>query len=322
MIHPRIIYGAPSSNTPAGGVKVIYSHSQILCSLDLESYIWHPSDDEFHCTWFNNSIKKISADKMNPETDFIILPEIWASTHVDIFKKMGFKVGIFVQNCYYTHINLNQQNLNSIQDAYFNADLILSISKDTSNYLTDILNINPNKIIEQRCSVNEDLFSPSHKEKTITFMPRKMPDHSRRIVPTLINNLKYKDWKIQSIDGESEIKVAENLSKSIIFLSFSEFEGLGLPPIEAALCGNYVIGYHGQGGKDYWEKPTFEMVEQGDVQDYVKKVIHRVNLIESNNININEINSGINKIRNFFSKENEIRLLEKLKKRVTSIINS
>jgi hypothetical protein len=141
-------------------------------------------------------------------------------------------------------------------------------------------------------------------------------------VPTLSNNLNSRGWKIQSIDGESESKVAENLSKSIIFLSFSEFEGLGLPPIEAALCGNYVIGYHGQGGKDYWEKPTFEMVEQGDVQDYVKKVIHRVNLIESNNININEINSGINKIRDFFSKENEIRLLEKLKKRVTSIINS
>ena len=35
-----------------------------------------------------------------------------------------------------------------------------------------------------------------------------------------------------------------------IFLSFSSLEGLGLPPVEAALAGNHVIGYTGEGGNE------------------------------------------------------------------------
>lgn len=49
---------------------------------------------------------------------------------------------------------------------------------------------------------------------------------------------------------------------SRIFLSFSDLEGLGLPPIEAALCGNYVIGYHGGGGREYWRAPTLSRLTQ------------------------------------------------------------
>ena len=30
-------------------------------------------------------------------------------------------------------------------------------------------------------------------------------------------------------------------------------EGLGLTPLEAAKEGNKVIGYTGEGGKDYWK---------------------------------------------------------------------
>ena len=54
----------------------------------------------------------------------------------------------------------------------------------------------------------------------------------------------------------TEKEIAFNLIKSKIFLSFSELEGFGRPPLEAAIAGNKVIGYHGEGWKEYMKKPV------------------------------------------------------------------
>ena len=73
-------------------------------------------------------------------------------------------------------------------------------------------------------------------------------------------------------------------SKSKIFLSFSELEGLGLPPIEAALAGNKVIGYTGQGGKEYWESPVFEEIDCGDILGFVQSILSNVKSWDENKI--------------------------------------
>ena len=59
--------------------------------------------------------------------------------------------------------------------------------------------------------------------------------------------------------------------KSKIFLSFSYAEGFGMPPIEAAMAGNKVIGYTGGGGKEYWRKPIFEEIQSGDIKNFSEK---------------------------------------------------
>jgi hypothetical protein len=93
----RIIYGAPPSHTPAGVVKAIYGHSEILRILGIDSSVWHPGDSQFRCTWFENSIHTIYIDELSPSTDFLIIPEIWASTYVPMLKKLGFRVAIFLK---------------------------------------------------------------------------------------------------------------------------------------------------------------------------------------------------------------------------------
>jgi len=306
----RIIYGAPPNDTPAGGVKVIYQHSEYLNSIGLESAIWHPNDENFQCTWFANQIKKIKLEELRPDTDLIVLPEIWASSHVSIFKDAGFKVAIYVQNGYLTHVNLNSENSNAIKEAYNSADLILSISLDTSEYLKNILLVNEEKIVPLRCSINHELFKTGEKQKIISYMPRKLADHSTRVVSAL-KGLLTPEWTIKPLDKMSEIQVAQSLGASIIFLSFSEFEGLGLPPVEAALCGNYVIGYDGQGGKEYWKEPNFERIEQGNIQAFVQSVLARVSLINAGQIDIASINEGIQQLAHHFSKEEEANLIHR-----------
>jgi len=307
----RIIYGAPPSNTPAGGVKVIYRHSEIMNKLGVESAVWHPGDSEFKCTWFDNSINSISTEDLSPSTDFLIIPEIWASSYVPMLKKLGFRVAIFVQNCYYTHVNLNAENPNAIAEAYKDADLILSISKDTSEYLTNVFKVPAEKIVQQRYSIDSNLFRPSKKSKVITYMPRKMGQHSTRVVSAL-NLLIPQDWKILALDSMTEREIAKSLSESIIFLAFSEFEGLPVPPVEAALSGNIVIGYHGQGGREYWSSPSFISIEQGDIQGFIKTILKSIEKIESNSLDIESMNSTMKITSNYFSIQNELNMLNNL----------
>lgn len=311
----RIIYGAPASNTAAGGVKVIYRHSEILRTLGIESRVWHPGESKFKCTWFDNSVHTISTEELSPSTDFLIIPEIWASSYVPMLKKMGFRVAIFVQNCYYTHVNLNTENANAIEEAYQEADLILSISKDTSEYLINILNIPIEKIIIQRYSINSSLFQPRTKSKLITYMPRKMGQHSARVVSAL-SQLIHKDWQIRSLDSMTEREIASNLAESIIFLAFSEFEGLPVPPVEAALSGNIVIGYHGQGGKEYWQEPSFISVEQGNIQQFIRKTIDMIEKVESNTLDLELINSTMQSTSKYFAEDKELEMLGELIKKV------
>lgn len=315
----RIIYGAPPSNTPAGGVKVIYQHSERLNELGIESAVWHPNEESFQCTWFANDIKKVKLSEMDPTTDLIVIPEIWASTHISMLKNVGFKVAIYVQNCYYTHVNLSPTNSNAIRDAYNMADIVLSISEDTSRYLTEVLNVPQDKIQIQRYSINHQLFAPKEKKKIITYMPRKMADHSTRVIHALTELLPSDKWVVKPIHNMNEQQVAEALSESIIFLAFSEFEGLPVPPVEAALCGNFVIGYDGQGGGEYWKSPNFEKVEQGNIQDFVKRIQSRVLQIDSSSIEIDEMNLGIKRLAEYFSKEQETDLINKFIKKATHL---
>ena len=106
-------------------------------------------------------------------------------------------------------------------------------------------------------------------------MPRKLPSHSNLLL-FYLKNLLPKKWKVLPLINVSEKKLIHTLSISKIFLSFSDFEGVGLPPIEAALSGNKVIGYVGGGGSEYWKKPIFTKVENGEIEDFAKKILSNI----------------------------------------------
>ena len=112
-------------------------------------------------------------------------------------------------------------------------------------------------------------------------MPRKK-NRDIEILIFILNRFLPKGWGLKSIDNYNEDEVIKYLKKSKIFLSFSELEGLGLPPIESALCGNHVIGYTGQGGKEFWNKPIFDEVLQGDIRTFSTKVLNKINEFQKN----------------------------------------
>lgn len=231
----------------------------------------------------NYNIKNIHYKKnlvFDKNKDFVILPEIFAHFASEFLIQNKISYAIFVQNGYAIFPTNNFKKLNL---AYKNAKFILSYSKDIDTCVSNAFPYCKNKIIKIIPSINSKKLTPNKKKKNlITYMPRKLAKHSELVLFFLRRYIP-KSWKIKAINNLSEIKTYDLLKKSKIFMSFSELEGLGIPPIEAALAGNKVIGYTGEAGKEYWRKPTFIEIKNGEIKNFCKKVIESIKKDKINN---------------------------------------
>ena len=306
----NIIYLCDAEKKASGGAKVIYQHSEIINSLrNFSSEVLHlklkkrakwkisiskkislksinlgwqanqvKAAENFKHRWFKNKIKVKNNLIFDSKKDFIIVPEIYAHLAEDLFLKNKINYAIFVQNGY--AIN-STNNFNKIKKVYKNAKYILSYSRDITRCI--LMNFPKLKYKIIKLSINVDVKKykfMNKKRNLITYMSRKLPQHSSKVLSLLRLHLPSK-WKIKDLNNISERQVFKNLNLSKIFLSFSNLEGLGIPPIEAALLKNKVIGYTGEGGKEYWKKPIFLKIESGDIKNFVNQVLKNLKFNES-----------------------------------------
>jgi hypothetical protein len=352
MAEVNIIYLLPEMKGASGGAKVIYNHSSILNNLDKKisskviylkkNFLYKLQSslskrikffDEKFSGWDGKKMKVSKKFKPNKEwhkdeifngenlnfdkkKDFVIIPEIWAHFATDLkFAEQNINYAIFVQGFY--HMNSTNNFLN-LKKSYENAKLIITTSKYTVSYLRTMFpNIKKN-IFKVNLSVDSNKFKIKKKTNLITYMPRKLPAHSSLLI-FYLKNLLPKNWKILPIDNVSENNLVKALSMSKIFLSFSNFEGMGIPPIEAALSGNKVIGYVGGGGSEYWKKPIFIKVENGEIEDFAKKIIKSIKSYKNNWIK----NTRENRLQlsNYYSKKSEKESMILLSKKILKFYN-
>ena len=334
----NIIYLCNTEKGASGGAKIIYHHSEIINNLKgYSSQIVHikkkktakwktsfskrfninPNQEtgwqlnqveavkNFKYDWFKNNVSIKDNLKFNKKNDFVILPEIFAHLADDLLIKNKIKYGIFVQNGYSIFFTSNQKKLFK---AYSKANFILSYSEDITQCVKLSFPKLKTKIIKIKYSIDSRKHnSKIRKKNLITFMSRKLPQHSTQVLFFLKKHLP-NNWNIKDLNNIDEKEVYKNLCLSKIFLAFSNLEGLPLPPVEAAIAGNYVIGYTGEGGKDYWKKPIFTEIYSGDIRNFVRQVIKKVAEINSNNkLKQKQYRS----LANNFSKENEIHHIKK-----------
>ena len=271
-------------NLKTGGDKVIYKQSEVINKMavkNVSSQVLHTENPSFQHQWFEHSVSFKQDVILNPKSDFVILPEIMAIPHAKLLSELGIRYGIYVQNGYSVSIPLCLSDNQELSDAYHHAEIILSISDDTSDCLKLLYPDLASKVQRVFYSVDEEKFKSSvEKENLITYMPRKLARHSD-LVKFFLQDKLPNGWKLQPIHGLSESGVVNLLSKSKIFLSFSEFEGCPLPPVEAALCGNLVVGYTGEGANEYWQAPVFTEVHCGNIRSYVNQVLMKIADLES-----------------------------------------
>jgi len=255
-------------------------------------------------TWFPTKIKIKNDLNFNRKEDFVILPEIFAHFAEDLLLKKRIPYAIFALNGY----NLfPTNNLKKLNIAYNNAKFILSISKDIKSCISLAFPKVKNKILDSKYSVDSEKFNlKTKKENLITYMPRKLPNHSA-LVTSFIKNSLPKNWRIKPIHNLSEKQVFRMLEKSKIFLAFSELEGLPVPPIEAALAGNKVIGYTGEGGREYWKNPIFTEIKSSEIRNFCRAIL---NNLKNNNF-LKKTAKQRNRMSKDFSVFNERKYIKK-----------
>ena len=315
--HKSIIFLCPATNVPRGGVKVIYNQAALINSLQgqLTASILHPLNPEFSCTWFNHSATIKGDLEFALLNDFIMIPEFWAVPHARLIHETGLRYGIYVQNGYV----ISRNNGEELEAAYHNAALILAISDDTAECIKMAYPECEGRVYRVHYSVNPDKFNVRPiKENIVCYMPRKLPRHSQ-LVTFFLKKLIPLNWRIEGIDGLSEDGVADILGKSRIFLSFSEFEGCPLPPVEAALSGCHVIGYTGEGAKEYWNAELFTEIYCGDIKAFVKAVLNKIDELDSAQPVMRT--TAIQNLANRYSAKIELADMQLVSQKVVQILN-
>lgn len=311
----NLVYFCPAISWPLGGVKVITQHSQLINSEKLSGFsseIFFPDDPDFHLDWFKNNAKIKREPKFNREQDIIIIPEIWALKYGSILIDNKINYAIFVQNGYYIFNEIYKGHLPSLLELkriYNSASFILSVSDDTSACIQEAFEIPKESIYKVKPTINCSIFRPKKgkKKNIISYMPRKLSLHADWIINQLTINPQM-NWEVLPIDGADEETVAKALSTSKIFLSFSDREGFSMPPLEASLCGNSVIGYTGEGAKEYWNTTLFKEVESGNLQVFLQTVLDEIKLLSDHeflDIETIEKIEALDLLRNRYSSEQE-----------------
>jgi len=195
------------------------------------------------------------------------------SSEITHIKKKKIDYAILVQNAYSIYPT---NNFKVLKESYKKAKFIIYYSKEIKN---GILRAFPNyklNLFEFTNAVNIEKINFENKRNIISYMPRKMPLHSF-LVTNYLKEYLPKKWKLVPIHNLSSKKTFLVLKKSKIFLSFSFLEGFGMPPLEAALAGNKVIGYTGEAGREYWKEPIFTKVESGNIFKFCDKILKNLN---------------------------------------------
>lgn len=287
----QLVYLCPAVRKPVGGVKVIYAHAKLANALlppQHEACVLHPNTWRHTDPWFDNGVPQMRQrfkwrwvgkpswsdlrGVFSAEQHRVVLPELWARKYGRQLAEAGVPYAIYVQNGYF----INKGDAAELDAAYAGATCVLGVSDDTLSCVRTAFPFTHDKLLRVHVAVDAQRFRPAtDKTNTITYMPRKLPDHVDRVLFFLRHQLP-SHWSLQALQGLSETQVAEALARSKVFLSFSHFEGLGLPPLEAAFSGNRVVGYTGEGGKEYWQPPVFEEVHQGDILGMVRATLSAV----------------------------------------------
>jgi len=260
----------PDSDKPSGGVKKLYRHVDVLNRNGLASSIVHQTAG-FRCAWFENDTRVSYASQINlTASDYLVVPEVYGPVIADI--QPGIRKVIFNQGCYLTFQGYSLLKKADVSP-YRHPDVFatLVVSDDSRRFLQYVF---PElRVYRLHYGIDPAIFRyQPHKKRQIAFMPRRNREDARQVVNALNYRGSLEGFDLIAIDGKSENETAAMLQHSMIFLSFGRAEGFGLPPAEAMACGCIVVGFHGMGGREFFEREHCYPVPQGDIMAFVQTV--------------------------------------------------
>ena len=257
-----IYYLTPHNPEPAGGVRVMYRHVDILNEQGIDAAVLHGKRG-FRCTWFEHDTRVVDTSSVRVSTnDILVVPEIHAGLLPELPR--GVRHVIFNQG---PHLTFHRDTEIVVEHYASSPDLagVLTVSEHGRGLLEYAF---PHLDVKRvRLGLDRTLFHPSDGpgRRRIMYMPRRGAADAKLAIELLKGRGVLEGWEICSLNGLSHQQIADELRQGSIFLHFAHQEGFGLPAAEAMACGNLVIGFHGFGGREVFRPKLSRPVPTGDV---------------------------------------------------------
>lgn len=256
----RILFLCPDVPHATGGVTKIYEFASALNNQGHNVAIVH-NDPKYRPCWFDSDVHVVGRkNTIVFQNDLLVIPEFMST----LLPKL--------KGC--AKVILNQGSF-APGAVWFQDDQCCSIVT-TSQYIYRYVRFcHPNsRSFLIQLGYDRELFNPinSIRKRQIAFMPRRRGEDSKRIIQALERRGVLNSWSLVRIDGLPTYEVARVLRESMMFLSFSQREGFGLPPLEAMACGCLVVGFHGHGGAEFFNSDYCYPIPEDDICLYQETV--------------------------------------------------
>lgn len=266
---PTIYFFVPDYQKPAGGIRVIYRHVDILNAAGIPAFALHQRAG-FRCNWFDHDTKVTDANSARiRHGDLLVVPEV----DLDLLARIpkGIAHVIFNQNAHLTWQRATSQDL---RPRLSSPDLLgmLTVSDHNQELLRYAFPTCP--VERVHLGIDAQLFRPGSDDRArcLSYMPRRSGEEARQVLEVLRSRNSLHGWQVLSLDGLSHEAVADQLRTTKLFLAFTRQEGFGLPAAEAMACGNYVIGHPGFGGREFFRPEFSATIESGDLLAFARSV--------------------------------------------------
>jgi glycosyltransferase involved in cell wall biosynthesis len=295
-----IYYGCPDKNYPVGGIRSIYRHVDILNRHGVDAFVLHHYFP-FRCTWFANTtrvahevrypalsrslparlgrqalralrrppdIDPVPALELTPD-DVLVAPEVMPALPA---AHPRARVAVFNQSGYLT-LAPYPLDVDPDEVVYSRPGLlgVIVVSEDSRRYVETLFaNLRVRRL---HYGVDPTLFAFGPKKKRqLAYMPRRNPRDVHQVLLRLRLTGALSGWDVVEISHRSEAETAAILRESAVFLSSGHPEGFGLPAAEAMLAGCIVVGYHGNGGREFLTEGLAFPVAHGDIVAFTETV--------------------------------------------------
>lgn len=299
----HIFFVSPEVTAPTGGVNVIFQFAEILqceglsVSVHFETFDYcyghHPRTIE---TTFStpgsvspkralrarlkpklpqalfarsrNRRHHANAERQPTPRDLVVLPEVYARREAERFN--GLPTAILCQGVYLSLMGaFVPMSTGAMRIPDFRGFITTSRAcRDAVDTLTGATN----HFVPLSLS-DADMEYRENKKRQICFMPRRRREEVLAMVALLEPHAARHGFALVPIDDLPIDGARGIMAESLIFLSFSQKDGFGMPPAEAMALGCIVIGYTGVGGNEYFTTERAVPVAEDDFVAFFRAVL-------------------------------------------------